>query len=119
MLTNEVLKKKKEDISIQPACGVYIYGLFLEGAAWSESEGHLIDAKSKSLFYEMPVMHLSATNESVETSNDKTQFQQYICPIYKKPVRTDSKFITAVNLNVVDNIEKWILRGTCLLCDIK
>ena len=59
MLTNEVTTKIKEEIISPPADGVYIHGLFLEGASWSKSHSKLIESKPKILFEAMPVMKLS------------------------------------------------------------
>lgn len=59
MLMNEVTTKMKDEITTPPLHGVYIYGLFLEGASWSKSHGRLIESKPKILFEVMPVMHIS------------------------------------------------------------
>lgn len=115
VLTNEVTGKMKDEISVPPSSGVYVYGLFLEGAAWSKTNGRLIESKAKILFDPMPVMHISAT---VGTDAPK-QLSNYVCPIYKKPKRTDRTFIATVNLKTNVAPETWVLRGTCLLCDTK
>ena len=59
MLTNEVTGKMKDEITVPPVTGVYIYGLFLEGAGWSKTHGRLIESKPKVLFELMPVLHIS------------------------------------------------------------
>ena len=43
----------------------------------------------------------------------------YMCPIYKKPKRTDLTFITSVFLKTSQQPEHWIMRAVALLCDIK
>lgn len=119
VLTNEVTGKMKDEISAPPSSGVYVYGLFLEGAAWSKTNGRLIESKAKILFDPMPVMHISATSGSESSNPNKQPTNQYVCPIYKKPKRTDRTFIATVNLKTSVPPETWILRGTCLLCDTK
>lgn len=59
MLTNEVTGKMKDEISSPPVTGVYIYGLYLEGASWSKTHGRLTESKPKVLFELMPVLHIS------------------------------------------------------------
>lgn len=43
-----------------PNEGVYIHGLYLEGAGWSKSEKRLEESQPKELFYTFPIMHVSA-----------------------------------------------------------
>ena len=59
MLTNEVTGKMRDEITAPPATGVYIYGLYLEGASWSKAHGRLTESKPKVLFELMPVLHIS------------------------------------------------------------
>ena len=121
VLTNEVLSKMKEEITSPPALGVYIYGLYLEGASWSKAHGRLAESKPKVLFDFMPVMLISAanSNEQPAAANLSKISNYYVCPIYKKPKRTDRTFIATVNLRTAQTPETWVLRGCCLLCDTK
>ncbi|XP_062925653.1 dynein axonemal heavy chain 5 [Mobula hypostoma] len=114
VLCNEVSKWMKDDITTPPAEGVYVYGLYLEGAGWDRRNSKLIESKPKVLFELMPVIHLSAQNNL----NPKDP-RLYSCPIYKKPVRTDINYTAVVNLRTVQPPENWILRGVALLCDIQ
>ena len=123
VLTNEVLSKMKDEITAPPSSGVYVYGLFLEGAAWSKTHSRLTESKAKILFDPIPVMHISATSQNDLNTQAAapagSKNQNYVCPIYKKPKRTDRTFIATVNLRSHVNPEVWTLRGTCLLCDTK
>ena len=94
--------------------GVYVYGLYLEGASWDRKNVHLIESSPKVLFTPLPVIHMFAIN-SIAPMDPKL----YICPIYKKPRRTDLNYITAVVLHTVQPPDHWIMRGVALLCDIK
>ena len=123
-ITNEVLGKMKDEITAPPSAGVYVYGLFLEGASWSKAHSRLVESKAKILFDPMPVMHISATSQNEQQqqqqaapTGSKNQF--YSCPIYKKPRRTDRTFIATVNLRTNLLPDVWTLRGCCLLCDTK
>ncbi|KAJ0000193.1 hypothetical protein NQD34_012035 [Periophthalmus magnuspinnatus] len=113
VLCNEVTKWMKDDITQAPVEGVYVYGLYLEGAGWDRRNCKLIDSKTKVLFEMMPVIRMYAENNGVKDPH------LYICPIYKKPVRTDLNYIAAVDLKTTLPPEYWILRGVALLCDVK
>lgn len=62
VLCNEVTKWMKDDIAQPPAEGVYVYGLYLEGAGWDRRGCKLIDSKPKVLFEMMPVIRMYAVN---------------------------------------------------------
>ncbi|KAM6935221.1 dynein axonemal heavy chain 5 isoform 2-T2 [Lycodopsis pacificus] len=113
VLCNEVTRWMKDDITQPPAEGVYVYGLYLEGAGWDRRSCKLIDSKTKVLFEMMPVIRMYAENNGVKDS------RLYSCPIYKKPVRTDMNYIEAVDLRTSLPPDYWILRGVALLCDVK
>ncbi|EDL08892.1 dynein, axonemal, heavy chain 5, isoform CRA_b [Mus musculus] len=113
VLCNEVTKFMKDDISAPPTEGVYVYGLYLEGAGWDKRNMKLIESKPKVLFELMPVIRIFAENN---TARDP---RLYCCPIYKKPVRTDLNYIAAVDLKTAQAPEHWVLRGVALLCDVK
>ncbi|OXB65797.1 hypothetical protein ASZ78_008864 [Callipepla squamata] len=93
--------------------GVYIHGLYLEGAGWDRRNSKLIESTPKMLFVQLPVVHIFA----VETTGPKDP-KLYVCPIYKKPSRTDLNYITVIYLKTVVPPDHWILRGVALLCDI-
>uniref|UniRef100_A0A8C5ECR8 AAA+ ATPase domain-containing protein n=1 Tax=Gouania willdenowi TaxID=441366 RepID=A0A8C5ECR8_GOUWI len=115
VLCNEVTKWMKDDITHSPTEGVYVYGLYLEGAGWDRRNCKLIDSKPKVLFEAMPVIRMYAENNGECVKDSRL----YSCPIYKKPVRTDMNYIAAVDLKTSVPPEHWILRGVALLCDVK
>ncbi|KAM9353789.1 dynein axonemal heavy chain 5 isoform 2-T2 [Symphorus nematophorus] len=113
VLCNEVTRWMKDDITQPPPEGVYVYGLYLEGAGWDRRSCKLVDSKPKVLFEMMPVIRMYAENNGAKDS------RLYSCPIYKKPVRTDMNYIAAVDLKTSPPPDYWILRGVALLCDVK
>uniref|UniRef100_A0A3Q3DQS8 Dynein heavy chain C-terminal domain-containing protein n=1 Tax=Hippocampus comes TaxID=109280 RepID=A0A3Q3DQS8_HIPCM len=94
--------------------GVFVHGLFLEGADWDKKHSVLCESAPKVLFTPLPVIHMFAINS---TAPPDPKF--YVCPIYKKPKRTDLNYITAVILGTSHPPDHWIMRGVALLCDIK
>lgn len=58
----------KDDITQPPAEGVYVYGLYLEGAGWDRRACKLVDSKPKVLFETMPVIRMYAENNGESSS---------------------------------------------------
>jgi dynein heavy chain len=102
--------------------GMYIHGLFLDGAAWSRHDNCLVESEPKKLFVPLPVLLVTANKKSLEESSKKETFGPqgaYECPCYKYSMRTDRYFIFYVNLKCT--AEKypnyWALRGVALLAN--
>ena len=115
VLNNEMTRYTKDDINVAPPEGVYVHGLFLDGAGWDRRNSRLIEPPAKVLSTPLPVIRIYAENQIVAYDP-----KMYKCPIYKKPRRTDLTFIATVNLkHSSSNENKWIMRGVALLCDIK
>uniref|UniRef100_A0A3B3VNA5 Uncharacterized protein n=1 Tax=Poecilia latipinna TaxID=48699 RepID=A0A3B3VNA5_9TELE len=112
-LNNKVLKKARDEITAPPSEGVYVHGLYLEGAGWNRKNIHLSEPSPKVLFTPMPVIHMFAIRSTAPLDP-----KLYSCPIYKKSRRTDQNYITAVALPTILSPDHWIMRGVALLCDI-
>uniref|UniRef100_A0A8B9SWZ3 Dynein heavy chain 5, axonemal n=1 Tax=Anas platyrhynchos TaxID=8839 RepID=A0A8B9SWZ3_ANAPL len=122
VLHNEVTKMMKEDVAGPPPAdigGVYIYGLFLEGAGWDRRNSKLVESAPKVLFTSLPVVHVYAVSTTVLHDPKKQQGSVYSCPVYKKPRRTDLTYIFSLYLKTVQNPDHWTLRGVALLCNSK
>jgi dynein heavy chain len=112
---NEVTKiATREEVKESPKEGVYVYGLFLDGAGWNRAHAELTEQHPKVLYVPLPIIWIFAINS---TSGRDTR--QYECPIYRKPRRTDQEYICMVDLKTKVNPDHWTLRGCALLCDIK
>ncbi|XP_044147017.1 dynein axonemal heavy chain 8 [Bufo gargarizans] len=111
---NVVLKHMKEEIPAPPSDGVYIHGLFLEGAGWDRRSSKLVECTPKVLFTMLPVLHIFAVK-----SPSVTDPSLYSCPVYKKPERTDHNYVTTVSLMTSQPSDHWVLRGVAILCDNK
>ncbi|EGR30998.1 hypothetical protein IMG5_119660 [Ichthyophthirius multifiliis] len=116
-----ILDIEKEVCTIKPTDGVYIYGLFLEGASWDRQKRTLIDVKSGEKTCIMPIIHFSPTDKYKEKPDN------YICPIYKTSLRAgvlsttgqSTNFVLTVDLPSLDQYpDFWILRGTALICQL-
>ena len=96
----EVLQKEGPDIAAKPEDGVYIYGLFLEGAGWDPTEHCLVESKPKELFVNFPAIHLDPKqNRALPTKG------VYSCPCYKTTTRAGTLSTTGHSTNFVLMVE--------------
>uniref|UniRef100_A0A8C3DXB0 Dynein axonemal heavy chain 12 n=1 Tax=Corvus moneduloides TaxID=1196302 RepID=A0A8C3DXB0_CORMO len=86
-----------------PEDGVYIHGLFLDGARWDRAKSVAKSVKS-----------------DIKESN------AYVCPLYKTSERKgvlsttghSTNFVIALKLNTDQPVQHWIKRGVALLCQL-
>ncbi|XP_039610084.1 dynein heavy chain 5, axonemal-like [Polypterus senegalus] len=122
ILYNDVTRMMKEDVTGPPPAdigGVYIYGLFLDGAGWDRRNTKLMESSPKVLFTSLPVVHVYAISTTAPSDPKKQQGNLYSCPVYKKPRRTDLTYIFSLYLKTTQAADHWTLRGVALLCDSK
>lgn len=56
LLAFDYLVQTHDDFKQEPEDGVYVYGLFIEGAAWNREGTHLIEPRPRELYDTMPVV---------------------------------------------------------------
>jgi len=113
-LNTEVMSIEKEDADRKESLaeGVYVWGLFLEAAAWDKKGSKLIDAPPKKLFCPVPCVFVTA----IDKKDAGKITGQYLCPVYTIPNKTGLNFVFTANIKTEEPPMKWILRGTAMMC---
>jgi dynein heavy chain len=103
------------ELSGQPADGVYIHGLYMEGSGWEEGkgedEGYITDSKHKELHPYMPICNVfSVQIEKMDWT------AMYHCPVFATSTRGATFIFQAnVKMDPDDDEKRWVLAGAALL----
>ena len=117
-MMGEAVNKDTVTAADKPEDGVFVYGMFLEGARWNFASGVLDESEPKVLFSPAPTMWLKTVR-----SADVRSFPAYSCPWYRTADRRGVLATTGHSSNYVARIlipsdkdpQWWVRRGVCLL----
>lgn len=99
-----------------PARGVYVHGLFLEGAGWEDGkgdeEGYITESKHKELHPVMAICNAVA----LHIFDEMDWTAMYHCPLFSTTLR-GATYVCTTNMRMdPDDVEwRWILAGAALL----
>eukprot|EP00752_Nemacystus_decipiens_P017827 g15983.t1 len=117
----QVMPFGKDEVSEGPTDGVYIHGLFMEGARFDRKEMLMAESMPSRLFDEMPCIWLKPSKKE---EDDGRAALTYNCPLYKTSLRAGTLSTTGHSTNFVAPLtipsakpeDHWIRRGCAMLC---
>lgn len=106
-----------EELKGKPEEGIYIHGLFMDGAAWNYEDECICDQDFGTMFVKAPVVNF------VPWKDKKPNTERFSIPVYKTSVRAGTLSTTGHSTNYVLSIEVetqeapsyWILKGAAML----
>jgi dynein heavy chain len=117
-----------------PEDGIFIHGLFIEGARWTNEEessdyvsvvgttqcaGHLTESRLKQLLTPMPLIYVKAVSVRPEWSPESVGYLRsnpslYECPVYLTSARGNT-FVFLSTLFTINPTHRWVLAGVAML----
>ena len=130
VMFSEPTKNDAKDVRAGPEEGVYVHGLWIDGAGWDKKRVCLVEQAPKVLFYELPVTLITGVQYTEKKSgwgfgdpkltSGKVDMTKFSAPLYMYPRRCTGALGTYIDqVDLACGGEppmKWGLRGVCLLC---
>ncbi|XP_051776026.1 dynein axonemal heavy chain 3-like isoform X1 [Erpetoichthys calabaricus] len=101
--------------------GVYIKGIFIEGASWDTKKRTLKEVQPTELYESLPIILLQPQQKSTGTDGGT-----YTCPVYNTSIRRGELSTTGHSTNYIMTVDlpsekpqkHWINRGVACLCQL-
>lgn len=129
--------KKEKTFLKPPVDGVYVYGLYLDGARWNDKKMALAESLPKVLYEPVPIVsypyyflrkQINSCLLQIQLiplkKDDFKHSKTYKCPVYKTAERRgvlsttghSTNFVIAMYLPTTEPQDHWIMRGVAMLC---
>jgi dynein heavy chain len=104
-----------------PPEGVYVHGLWLEGARWDAGAGRLAECEPKVLYAPAPPLWFRP-----RPAAEIREGGRYACPLYRTAERRgvlattghSTNFVAFVRLPSAEPAAHWVMRGAALLAQL-
>ncbi|XP_034531953.1 dynein heavy chain 2, axonemal-like [Notolabrus celidotus] len=93
--------------------GVFVWGLYLEGAGWDKKNSCLVEAEPMQMVCPIRTTHFKPVENRKKMSKSI-----YLCPCFYTPVRS-GRAVLSVELKAgAVTPDHWVKRGTALLMSL-
>lgn len=105
----------KASINGYPKDGVYVSGIYIEGATWNYTGGYLEESRPMELIATMPIIHFKPVEGKRRAAKGF-----YTCPLYMYPIRSGTRerpsYVVSVELRAGKfSSDFWTKRGVAML----
>jgi len=106
-----------QEMEAAPEQGIFIHGLFVDGAAWDFQEGVIADQEFGVIYVRAPVMNFIPWQDKLPNP------EKFKCPLYKTSVRAgtlsttghSTNYVLAIEVETSESPSYWVLRGAAFL----